>query len=253
MFRLSLLPSRAACTAAVTLAFCACDYIEGGAVQRREEDRGSVPVRSAAAPLVNPFLRSRLLTAGDTCVTLTIDMRGNEPAAEVEMVNRCDYPVAVLTSPLEVRIRSTGTEVWSNEHAFGDTYAILYVLARSLGKSVFRQQEMAIDGGLAVKRPPGYTSVGAHATVRVPLRCGDDVRGEDHVLSLWTYEAALGGAPPSHGQFDCSESVERHNAGQAEGKRLTCGGDAREIYSTALLSRSPATNDAGKTELRQRE
>jgi hypothetical protein len=186
----------------------------------------------ASTPSRNPFTRPSTAPQSGRCVTMTLKTENRWPRA-VKIINACDYAVSVLTSPLEVRVRRTGVEKLVNERMSWAAYALLYVVAEDLGVDAFRGDRIARDGGLRVRRPPAYVTVGPNATVAVPFRCGIDVPGGRYVMFLSTYEAPQGEAPTRNDPFDCADSVERHNRGVEDLAHISLGGDVREIQSSS--------------------
>lgn len=171
----------------------------------------------------NPFTRTSFEPASPRCAVATLE------ASTVSIQNRCGHGIAVLTSPLEVRIRRTGKEKFIHERMSSTAYALLYVVSARLGKDAFRGDGVVRDGGLVVRREPAYVTIGARQRVKVPLRCTVDVPPGRYTLTLLTYEAPQGDAPAGGGSFDCRTSVAAHNAGMEKAAPVSMGGDVREL------------------------
>lgn len=174
------------------------------------------------------------------CIAMELDARKDAIPQEVKLINSCAYEVAVLTSPLEVRIRTTSAQPLVNERMSFNTYAILYVLDTQIGKDIMRGDGIIRDGGPVLQRAPTYTVIGPGATKKVPLTCSLDLpSGRSFAPALWSFEAPLGTAPVQDHGFDCSASVTRFNAeASAELRRRET---VTPIFSQTLLpGRSPA-------------
>lgn len=167
----------------------------------------------AATTFENPFTKVALEESSQSCLNIAIQGRPSKDSKAL-VTNQCDYPVAVLTSPLEVRVRRTGAEKLVNERMSWAAYAILYVFPAALGEEAFRGDGIIRDGGLRVRRSPGYTSVGGRESIAIPLRCDLDLPPDRYLLLLSTYEAPLDDSPPRNDPLDCSHSVESWNEGR---------------------------------------
>lgn len=182
----------------------------------------------------NPFTRSTFEGPRETCVSVALESRSGR-LSEVRLANRCDYAVAVLTSPLEVRVRRTGNERFVYERMSWAAYAVVYVVAAELGEKAFHGDGVVRDGGLRVRRAPEYTSIGPNAATTVPVRCEIDLAPGRYVYSLSTFEAPLGDAPARSGSFDCAESVESWNAGMVDAAHVSLSRDAGQIQGGSAI------------------
>jgi hypothetical protein len=153
--------------------------------------------------------------------------------SQTRITNRCDYPVAVLTAPLELRVRRTGKEKFVYERMSWAAYAILYAVAADLGDQAFRGDGVIRDGGLRVRRALRYTSIGSMATATVPLRCATDLAPGRYVFFLSTFEAPLHHAPHRNDPFTCSESVDHWNAGMGDTAYLSLNQEVRQVQSSS--------------------
>lgn len=227
---------------AVSFAFGACDRSEvSSSPEVPALGQTTVPalVQTTVDSAVggNPFLRSAGKPGPGPCLAMNLEATGGSLPARVVISNKCDHAVAVLTSPLEVRIRRTGKEKFVNERmASGAVYAILYVVAEGLDSNdVFRGDGIARDGGLQVRRPPGYTTVAAKGTVSVPLICDINVPAGRYYLPIMTYEASQDEALARNDPFDCKESVAHYNAGAQREIEVHLGSAARPASSRSVL------------------
>ena len=185
----------------------------------------------------NPFMRGSGEPMSGPCLALNLEAPAGKLPAEIVAVNSCDHAVAVLTSPLEVRVRQTGTEKMVYERStLRGGYAILYAVSAGIEGDPFRGDGVIWDGGFQVKRPPGYSTVDAKATIRIPLRCQIDAPPGKYYLPMMTYEALQGTAAVRSDPFDCSNSVEKHNSqeGRVLDVRLGAGVRAVSIRSTSI-------------------
>ena len=218
-------------------AFFAC--APGG--QGPVDSNSGQPANPGAPPspqtFENPFLSENNEPMSGPCLALNLEAPAGKLPAEIVAVNSCDHAVAVLTSPLEVRVRRTGTAPMVYERSMlGSGYAILYAVSAEIEGDPFRGDGVIRDGGFQVKRPPGYSTVDAKATIRIPLRCQIDAPPGKYYLPMMTYEAQQGTAAVRSDPFDCSNSVEKHNLqeGRELDIRLGAGVRAVSIRSTSI-------------------
>jgi hypothetical protein len=195
----------------------------------------SVPPQHSLVQHENPFMRPSVEAAGKSCVTVTLDAQEGVLPVTATMSNKCDHSVAVLTSPLELRVRRTGKEALVHERMSWTAYAILYVIAADLRGQVFRGDGVIRDGGLGVRRPPAYTTITAKGTISVPLLCDIDVPSGRYALTISTYEASQGNASARSDPFNCDESVEHHNRGSESVAKIYLGGDVRQVQSGMVM------------------
>lgn len=208
--------------------------IVSSACVRAEEPHAparTAPPSATRATDENPFTRPSVEPTSESCVTMTLDVSGGSFPSTVTMLNKCDHSVAVLTSPLEVRIRLTGKEKFVHERMPWTAYAIFFVVASDLRDDAFRGDGVIRDGGLRVNRPPGYTTVAAKGIARVPVRCELDVPRGRYALALMTYEAPQGDAPAQSNPFNCDESVQHYNIGVESPGNIRLGGDVGQVQS----------------------
>lgn len=185
----------------------------------------------------NPFTRTSVeksQPASDPCVTASLDTRNRPLPTKTTISNRCEHPVAVVTSPLEVRLRRTGEEKFVHERMSWTAYALLYVVAADRPGDPFRGDGVIRDGGLRVRRPPAYLTVGPKATVTVPIECDIDLPDGRYALVLMTYEALQRDSPEGNGTFDCAVSVEAFNDGAEEAAQVYLSREVREVQSGSI-------------------
>jgi hypothetical protein len=180
----------------------------GGGSGSRVSSRQAAPTEAGE----NPFTRRTFAEHKTECVSMSLQSQGDR-ISQVRLANRCNHPVAVLTAPLELRVRRTGKEKFIYERTSWAAYAILYALATNLGDQAFRGDGVIRDGGLRLNRGPGYTAIGPKTTATVPLRCPTDLPPGRYGFLLSTFEVLLHDAPRRNDPFDCTLSVDRWNGG----------------------------------------
>ncbi|HEX8620193.1 MAG TPA: hypothetical protein VF911_21620 [Thermoanaerobaculia bacterium] len=107
------------------------------------------------------------------CVRLELDVRrggGTFARSTVEVSNDCRHGVAILTTPLELRVRRTDAERFPSQSLFTAAHATFYVAPARVGLS----SDMFFgDGGKIVYGRPGYTTAPAGARVSIPILGAD--------------------------------------------------------------------------------
>lgn len=201
-----------------------------------------LPTKSAAPkeslpPVVteNPFTRPSFEAQMPQCTTVTLEVAYEATLSAVSIVNRCDHAVAVLTSPIEIRVRRTGTEKFTYERTRWAAYALLYVVSAELGNDAFRGDGVIRDGGLRVSRAPRYVTIPGRETVKLAMQCTVDVPAGRYSLAFVTYEAPQGEAPSKADAIDCKSTVASHNIGVETAAHVTLGGDVREVHSASAM------------------
>jgi hypothetical protein len=211
-----------------------------GMVEGHRTEAAEPRVRPAGAPsLENPFTRSFASPVAGRCVKARIFSRDSAATLHVRLTNRCKYPVAVLTAPLEVRVRLKAEERFINERMPWAAYAILYVFPAALGVDAFRGSDIVLDGGLRVARPPSYITVDAGADVDAPLACDLQVPPGQYLINLWTYEAPQGDAEWEVSGFDCQRTVDVENARGTKSAKVELGSDVTGVTAGSTVTRLP--------------
>ena len=195
----------------------------------------------AADDAENPFTRRAAAPPAGPCISMSLETTSGTFPASMVISNQCDHAVAVLTAPLELRVRLTGAEPLVHERKSpGAAYAILYAVPADLGAAAFRGDGVARDGGKQVLRQPGYTTVAARGTSRVPVRCDLDVPKGRYLLPAMTFEAPQGDAPVRSDPFDCSQSVSAFNDAAERKLQVTLGGDVLPAQSKSASVELPS-------------
>lgn len=208
-----------------------------GAAQavHRQDDLGRRGQDSSRSD-VNPFARTQYEASGSDCLALTLNSSESGNLEKVRVENSCDYSMAILTAPLEIRVRLTGDEPLTNERMLRSPYAILYVFPRGLGDRAFQGDGAARDGGLSVTRPPDYATVGPKTTIEMPIECRLDLPRGEYSAVLFTYQAEQRQAEERVSGFSCSRTVLEHNLHRCSKTRIALGADARELQGFATVS-----------------
>lgn len=181
----------------------------------------------------NPFSRSTYEGPSAACLSIELEFESGQPSAAV-VINKCGHSVAVLTSPLEMRVRRTGKEAFINERMPWAAYGILYAVAAELGDKAFRGDGVVRDGGFRVRRDPAYASIAPRSRVTVPMKCHLDLAQGSYSFFLSTFEAPLREAPTGSASFDCAASVDRWNAEGQGGAQVSLGRDVVQIKSNTV-------------------
>jgi hypothetical protein len=184
---------------------------------------GSGPGHSVGEP--NPIAVSRLekdmgpsAESPRDCIELSIaagDMaEGTTLAAGVTASNSCQVGMAVLTAPLETRVRSSPTAATPFEGGARNVYARVYIAANDAGVGF----EPLGDAGATVLGVPGFWVVGAHSKVEISLGGRNEKIAS---LAPGSYRiwidtvAAPAGSTSSHSVVDLAQTVQVHNHANA--------------------------------------
>ena len=129
--------------------------------------------------------------------------------------NTCGQPVAVLTAPIEQRLRLVPETRFPVEAGIDKVYAVAYFFRRDvgLGRDAFRG-----DGGVTPSGLPDYVVVEESAAMAVPITSGVPVDLEPgaYGLAFFTIVAPAPSHTHKDGQIDLQNSVARF-AGFSEG------------------------------------
>jgi hypothetical protein len=200
---------------------CKGEAFGGG--KRRAEDRPHVNVtlkrgqqtRRAGHAVPNPFTGGGYVSSVSTdsrCVSAelfgTADSVGRQPF--VRFRNTCGTPIAVLTSPLEVRVRRDAQQTFPSE-VTRTPYVLLYIYPESFG---IAPSSFVGDKALFVCREPEYSVLRSDETRDIPVRGIDAINvraGSYGVLML--IPIVRTNTAPARSAFDVRRSVETHNDG----------------------------------------
>jgi hypothetical protein len=220
MIRLSL-PNVLIVAASVLTGGCEARSAVDNAVapQQREEQRAEAASPFATKTYAQGETASPSAVA--SCVTMRLqeaEVVSGEMHGVIKVHNRCSRAIAVLTSPLEVRMRLRSDDHFFAEVMASAVYAIAYIYddAAGLPRDAFRG-----DGGLNVFRTPKHHVVGAGSSGVIPMKGTADAFRQ---LASGTYGFALltpvvfaDSDDASRPPFEFAASVEKHNSGAAHG------------------------------------
>jgi len=158
-------------------------------------------------------LASKVARCVDASLALDIVSDSSVSKAKVVIRNHCKRPVAVLTGPVELRIRSDRNQTFPSEIT-GTPYVLFYVFGNDIGLSA---DAFVGDGARAVRGVPTYAVIHAGASVSFAVRGTDQL----HALSQGSYRAIMlipiafaQGDGGGDAAFDLSQSVAVHNSRQ---------------------------------------
>jgi hypothetical protein len=213
-----------------------CERIEDSAPtsgpDRASVSPSSVATKPVEVAIVNPFVitDSETKVSEELCVLAVLEIPNRKAGApfagSVELRNRCRERVAVVTAPIEVRLRMTGSDVLHWE-GMADPYAVLCVYRKDAGRPKFLG-----DAGAQVLGP-GFVVVDENAATKHAL-IGDALKtlapGEyGAFLQTWAVSTKL---PPNGTEaIDLSDSVARHNERNAGQPRAARAQNFMPVYS----------------------
>lgn len=219
----------------LAVALTACFACTRGEQAPRTSAAPAKKAQTTPAAVENPFRRPTVESQMPSCTTVTLDVRGESSLFGLSIENRCAYTVAVLTSPIEMRVRQTATEKFVHERMRWTAYALLHLVLSGSRSEAWRGDGVIRDGGLRVRRDPGYTTIPSGRIVNVPVHCALDVPPGRYALSLMTYEAPQGNALIKNDPFDCRNSVAEYNRGVERSAPVSLGGDVHEVQSNSVI------------------
>jgi hypothetical protein len=145
--------------------------------------------------------------------------------------NRCNSPVAILTAPIETRVRLRAAHRFPLEEMRHAVYAKLYVFSAAAGP-----RDMFIgDGGERVLGHPDFRLLPARSEQRIRVtgtnpQLASLPRGQYGAL-LITYGAPAKATAARTGAFRVECSVEEHNSRQRALRQVYLSRDASPIAS----------------------
>ena len=188
-----------------------------GAPRQRPDASAPNPIVTSDATAEQQSPESSATAVRD-CLRLAVAAsdiaEGASLAAEVLARNSCDFPAAILTSPLEVRTRLRQDSPTPFEGGARNVYARIYVA----GKGVRLDFEALGDAGATVLGKPGYWVVAPHETARIPVvgvsPAIESLEPGEYRVWMDTLGAPAGRAR-SQQRFDLLHTVHSHNAQSA--------------------------------------
>lgn len=188
-----------------------------------------------ANPFIRSFVAETFAAELASCLTLRLEVAplrmGAALSGRLEAANRCPWPVAILTAPVETRLRLSPTDRFPAETGILRPYAVAYVFREEigLGKDAFRG-----DGGVTLSRPPVFAVLGVGEDRSTPLsgQLPANLSPGTYGLALVTITAPIPGASSKAGRINFQESVERFQRDGGEG-------GAPLALAEAVLRRGP--------------
>jgi len=173
----------------------------------------------------NPFVTGD--PAGQTavahlakCVQVALSMgpvvvHGPSSRGEILVHNRCKRTIAILTSPVEIRIRSRPDQTFPDE-VTGTAYALAYVFPADMGLSA---RAFVGDNEMSVTTAPRYSLLKSGMSAPFALRGIERLAGLKpgiyQIIMLIPVAFAGDGGGDSDKTFDLRRSVDVHNGGRA--------------------------------------
>jgi hypothetical protein len=199
----------------------------GCRVVAREQPPPRAQEKARPAPddrAVNPFIRSLIAESSTaeltSCITIRLEVapvrEGTALSGQLDAANRCPWPIAILTAPVETRLRLSPTDQFPAETGILRPYAVAYVFRKEvgLGKDAFRG-----DGGVTLSTPPAFAVLGVGEDRTTPLRgrLPENLSRGTYGLALLTIIAPMPGATSKAAEISLEESVERFQCDGVEG------------------------------------
>lgn len=205
-----------------------------GEVQRNPSRAGG---GEGANPFIQPVADVPSGISVPSCFSMTLHVPtlrvGGSLSGELNAKNHCPCSVAVMTAPVELRVRLSRQVMFPVEDGIGNVYSIAYFFKEEvgLGKDAFRG-----DGGMAVASPPAFAVVGPDQELRVPVtgKLPSEVAPGMYGLAVMTMAAPIPGARPKPGSVELDYSVERFQRGQA-------GHGSRMVLAEGVVRLAPVT------------
>lgn len=170
-----------------------------GASPHGSDDEGTVVESAHLRESPSPFDRSRCgsaVSAGDqelsSCLSARLHIETPAPGRPLRGVlrieNSCTQPVAILTAPVETRLRLSSGVSFPAETGIDQVYAIAYVFPKAVG---LEDDAFRGDGGLEVFAHPEYAVVKGQGKLSLPVTSGEALRlpPGSYGLALFTIAA----------------------------------------------------------------
>lgn len=205
---------------ALGLSVVSCDRWIGGRSGRppgSPRDRNALSLASPQSPFIAPGFRTAKSDDLTVCLSLLLRLysirSGQVLRGELEADNRCDTPLAVLTAPVETRVRTSPATHFPTEIGINRLYAIAYIFRRDigLGPDAFRG-----DGGLQAVRAPEYSVIhpGMRTSIAVTSGLPLTIEAGNYGLALFTLVAPVESSPKAAvTEIDLRSSLEQFNYG----------------------------------------
>jgi hypothetical protein len=196
-----------------------CFNSETAKVPRQPSQRGkmSSPQTPLSTVSSNPFLAIGGANCGpcqskdlSSCLTARLYINtlveGRQLQGVLAIQNQCKYSVAILTAPIETRLRLSASDRFPAEVGIAQVYAVAYLFRREEG---LPQGAFVGDGGVSVSIAPDYAVVEGLSEVSIPVTSGHAlglVPGA-YGLALSTVATWAQGRRPHDGVFDLRNNI----------------------------------------------
>jgi hypothetical protein len=154
----------------------------------------------------------------------------------LELKNVCTFPMALLTAPVELRLKLTPQTRFPFEAGgLSQAYALAYIYRKEFG---FESHETFLgDGGLSVSTLPDYAVIAPDSILRVGLSSGEalDVEAGHYGLVLMTIAVKAPGRPEKVGTIEFSENVRKMESSRARSIELVLPKRAIRLSSRAFF------------------
>jgi len=232
-----------------SVAVLACDRH----VPERHDDTGS-PVAPVSSPAVepngNPFAHfAGLAYVGygrepKACIQSAFKLPPQTAGGVIEgtlvLTNHCDTTMAVLTAPVELRLRLRADQRFPFEASgISNVYAVAYLFKQEHGLD---SGSFLGDGGLRVSFLPDFATVGPKETLELPLTSGIPVDwgpGEYGVLFA-TRVVPAPGLSTTPATIDLSKSIAALSASREPTRQLRIPPGAMSIFARGSITLKPA-------------
>jgi hypothetical protein len=145
---------------------------------------------------------------------------GHPFVATISLQNRCDIGVAILTSPVETRVRLSDADRFINETRTTAIYGILYVYATTTDRAT---AFWPMDGGLAITGEPEFTCLKGASRADLSARAPSGVLRQlppGHYRAFFRTMAAPSHCNRSLKDIDLLMSVEAYRKLHPSGKKM---------------------------------
>lgn len=157
---------------------------------------------------------------------------GEVLSGTLELQNDCDSALAVLTAPVELRLKLDREKRFPFEAGgVNEVYDLAYIFRKDLG---FGARETFLgDGGLNVSTLPEYAVVEPASTLALAISSGDPLEIEpgEYGLALFTIVVQAPGRKEKAGSIDFRESVRQLEASRERSRELRLPPGAERVPS----------------------
>jgi len=158
-----------------------------------------------------------------SCLTLRLQIETSVPGKPLRghllIDNACKRRVAILTAPVEKRLRLSVGNRFPAEVGIDQVYAIAYVFRKDVG---LENDAFLGDGGFSVFTLPAYAVVDAIAKASIPLTSGVPLTLEpgSYGLALYTIAVWADGCPVRRSEIDLRNDIARFTAVHGRSRQI---------------------------------